>query len=55
MNGEVVLRFVRHEDIDRFLQAGWTVTHDLQDCHHGAYSVLMVRPGDCQDPPPRPY
>ena len=41
-----ILRYVPHHEIERYLHAGWTITHDLSDCCHGQYSVLMVRPDD---------
>ena len=44
---EVVLRFVRHHEIERYLREGWIVTNDLADCYHGQFAVLMVKSGDC--------
>jgi hypothetical protein len=44
---KVTLRYVRHEDVERYLHEGWTITHDLQDCCHGQYAVLMLWPCDC--------
>jgi hypothetical protein len=41
---EVTLRYVRHEEVEHYLRAGWVVTHDLADCYHGQFSVLMVGP-----------
>ena len=29
---EVTLRYVRHHDIERYLRAGWMITHDMSDC-----------------------
>jgi hypothetical protein len=48
MTAEVVLRYVRHEDVEHYSSEGWTITHDLADCYHGHFGVLMVRP-DSQD------
>jgi hypothetical protein len=50
---EVTLRFVPHQDVDRYLRDGWTVTNDFSDCYHGEFAVLMVKgtslaPEDCR-------
>lgn len=36
-------QYVPHDQIQKFLADGWEVAHDLQDCHHGVYAVLMKR------------
>jgi hypothetical protein len=46
---EVTLRFVPHQDVDRYLRDGWMISHDLNDCYHGQFAVLMVRPCDSSD------
>ena len=43
---DIVLRFVRHEDVERYQQEGWTVTNDLSDCYGGQFAVLMMGPND---------
>lgn len=35
--------FVTHAKIPAFQAQGWVISHDLQDCHHGVYAVLMKR------------
>jgi hypothetical protein len=37
-------RYVRHEDVEAYLQAGWVIAADLADCYHGQFAVLMMRP-----------
>jgi hypothetical protein len=47
---EVTLRFVRHDDVERYLRAGWMITNDLADSCHGEFAVLMLQPCDCPKP-----
>lgn len=37
-------RYVRHEDVERFLAEGWVVVDDFSGTHHAEYAVLMGRP-----------
>jgi hypothetical protein len=51
MSGELspvssVFRYVRHEDAEAYLQAGWEIAADLSDCYHGEFAVLMRWPFD---------
>lgn len=34
---------LRYWPRDRKIPRGWVLAHDLQDCHHGRYSVLIER------------
>lgn len=34
--------YVSFEDIVTYLAAGWHITNELHDCHHGHYGVLMA-------------
>jgi hypothetical protein len=36
-------RYVRHDDVECYLQGGWTIAADLSDCYHGEFGVLMMR------------
>jgi hypothetical protein len=38
-------RYVQHSQIEAYRAQGWTVAHDLADCRHGAFSVLMIWEG----------
>jgi hypothetical protein len=41
---EVTLRYVRHHDVDRYLRAGWMITHGLMDCYRrGMASLYPLR------------
>jgi hypothetical protein len=40
---KITLRFVPHQDVDRYLGEGWVITHDLADCYHGEFAVLMMK------------
>lgn len=38
-------RYVPHERVLEFINAGWLIADGLQSCHHGEYSVLMEKHG----------
>lgn len=38
-------RYVQNAMVATFAAKGWTIAHDLQDCHHGAHAVLMIWEG----------
>ena len=38
-----VFRYVRHDDVQRFIAEGWEPLPALDGTHHGEYSVLMRR------------
>ena len=48
---EGLYQFVPHYRVAEFSAAGWKITDDLADCHHGVYSVLMQAPEDYEDAP----
>ncbi len=37
----MIFRYVRHHLVNDYACLGWCIAHDLQDCCHGRYSVLM--------------
>jgi hypothetical protein len=37
-------RYVLHDDVECYLQAGWVIAADLSNCYHGEFAVLMLRP-----------
>ncbi len=37
-------RFVRHREVQSFLERGWTIASDLSGTPHGHWSVLMKEP-----------
>lgn len=39
------LRYVRHEDVSRFVAKGWKI-HSQMQRHHGFHSVLMSFEGE---------
>jgi hypothetical protein len=41
-----MFRYVRHDDVGCYLQAGWEIAADLADCYHGEFGMLMMRPFD---------
>ncbi len=41
---KIVLRYVLHQDVDKYKDMGWKVTGDLSHSHHGQYSVIMQAP-----------
>lgn len=36
-----VMRYVPHEEVDWYLEHGWTIASDLAKTHHGRHAVLM--------------
>jgi hypothetical protein len=44
------VRYVSHEDCERFERQGWEWTSALVDTHHGEHAVLMVWPHDTEPP-----
>jgi hypothetical protein len=44
-------RYVLHDDVECYLQAGWAIAADLSDCYHGQFGVLMLRPPVCTEDP----
>ncbi len=42
MNG--TYQYVRHKDVQLFIDKGWRVVSDLKGTHHGHWSVVMVAP-----------
>ena len=36
--------YVRHDQVEAKLKAGWTIASDLAGTHHGHWSVLMRAP-----------
>lgn len=41
---KIVLRYVLHQDVEKYKDMGWKVTGDLSHSHHGQYSVIMQAP-----------
>ena len=39
-----ILRYVLHQDVEKYEDMGWRVTGDLSHSHHGQYSVIMQAP-----------
>jgi hypothetical protein len=39
-----LFRYVRHDDVECYLHAGWEIAADLADCYHGEFGVLILRP-----------
>jgi len=35
----------RYWPVSKSIPEGWELAHDLQDCHHGKYSVIIRRIG----------
>jgi hypothetical protein len=40
-----MVKYVRHNEIAEHQAAGWAIRDDMQNCHHGVYSVLMIYTG----------
>ena len=48
---DLIIRCVRHHDVDAYLALGWIAHRDcFAGTHHGAYSVLMEWPTEKGDP-----
>jgi hypothetical protein len=47
---EATFRYVLHENVECYLQAGWVIAADLSDCYHGEFGVLMLRPPTLDGP-----
>ena len=47
-----IFRFVRHADVQSFVDLGWRTHTGLDDTHHGRWSKLIEWPHD--EPPREP-
>lgn len=46
------LQYVPHIEVESYLAAGWVIEADLDDSHHGSYSMLMKWEGEGHPPKP---
>jgi hypothetical protein len=44
------IRYVRHADVQAYLDKGWVISNELDGTHHGYYSKIMTWTG-VGDPP----